>query len=246
MAKRRNHRASEAQDGRSERPATGHGQPRAARQPAVPSLTRLGFLAARQPAVPSLTRLGFLTERRGNPRSHRLRDWASWRSGAATRDPIAYAIGLPDGAAGRPAVPIAYAIGLPGQPSCPVALGACWKRVSRRRFPRRLTAPMVGRAGATARRPAASGDLLPRRTMRVGPDSILGRRVAGCFAARGAKRRSVGRRVKAAPQGVEPSPHAYSVGPSLRLPRRIGTCRSARGDSVSLRRSSPCPPPRIR
>jgi hypothetical protein len=39
--------------------------------------------------------------------------WAA-PSGAATRGPIAYAIGLPGGAARRTAVPIAYAIGLPG------------------------------------------------------------------------------------------------------------------------------------
>ena len=74
MAKRSRHAVSEGHDARSERPATGHGQPRAAHH------TR----------SPSLTRLGFLTERTSG-------DWA-WAapSGAPHTIPIAYAIGLPD------------------------------------------------------------------------------------------------------------------------------------------------------
>ena len=47
MAKRSRHAVSEGHDARSERPATGHGQPRAAHHTRSPSLTRLGSLTER-------------------------------------------------------------------------------------------------------------------------------------------------------------------------------------------------------
>jgi len=62
MAKRRKHRASEAQEGRSERPATGHGRPRAVYHARSPSLTRLGFLS------PGVEKQAARTFRPGPPR----------------------------------------------------------------------------------------------------------------------------------------------------------------------------------
>jgi len=105
MAERSRHAVSAGQDARSERPAPGHGQPRAARYARSPSLTRLGFLAERTTgdrawaapsgalrSVPIAYAIGLpgranvrrpgmgSRERRVTHDPHRLRDWASWRS----------------------------------------------------------------------------------------------------------------------------------------------------------------------